>query len=355
MTTKGNERACSPGADALLGKTFPVLNDGFVRLVDYLGNDASVVQAARVSYGKGTKKFSEDRGLIRYMLRGGHTSPFEQCEMKVHIRIPMDAWRQMIRHRTASVNEYSTRYSEAIDARMTTEPDNWRAQATNNKQGSSGLVEDWPSDNPGYHLANLPRHLSVSPTVLPGGASIPGTPTPGQYLTAREADLHAHATEIYEERLRFGVAREVARKDLPLSTYTEAYWKMDLHNLLHYLSLRMDAHAQMEIRSYANIIGEKIVAQWVPTVWEAFCDYRLNAIRLSAIEIEVLAAIHGDGPDPSAILEQRGLLGFTKHGVIKLNRELDELKAKFGRMGIEPFWPKTRPSCCPSWSSRRRP
>jgi thymidylate synthase (FAD) len=232
-----------------------VLDKGFVRLVDTMGDDAAIVQAARVSYGKGTKAVSDDRALIRYLMRHRHTTPFEMCVAKFHVRVPMDCWRQWIRHRTASVNEYSTRFSEAIDDKCETSPEAWRLQSGSNKQGSGGMVAS---------------HR-------------------GELLSYREARLHNYADAVYKERLHHGVAREQARKDLPLSTYTEAYWKMDLHNLLHFLSLRMDSHAQLEIRQYATAIGN-IVAQWVPLAWEAFIDYRLGGVVFSRQEMALVRA-----------------------------------------------------------------
>ena len=195
-------------------KKFPVLNDGFVCLVDAMGSDDAIVQAARVSYGAGTKSVSDDRTLIRYLMRHRHTTPFEMAEIKLLVRVPMDAWRQWIRHRSASVNEYSTRYSVAIDSAQTTESDAWRFQATSNRQGSAGFF----------------------------------TSEEGAKLTESERAFQASARALYEERVRLGVAREQARKDLPLSTYTQAYWKCDLHNLFHFLALRMEEHAQLEIR-----------------------------------------------------------------------------------------------------------
>jgi thymidylate synthase (FAD) len=233
----------------------PVLDDGFVRLVDAMGDDRAIVQAARISYGEGTKTPSDDRTLIRYLMRHRHTTPFEMCELKLHVRVPMDAWRQWIRHRMASVNEYSTRYSEAIDAMHATSPGAWRVQSSANKQGSGGLID----------------------------------PMLGRELTLQEHEFQEAARRVYESRLECGVAREQARKDLPLSTYTEAYWKIDLHNLLHFLQLRMDAHAQEEIRAYANAIAQ-IVREWVPITWEAFEDYRLGAVTLSRLDIEALWA-----------------------------------------------------------------
>ncbi len=236
---------------------FPVLDDGFVCLVDIMGDDQSVVQAARVSYGEGTRKVSDDRGLIRYLLRHRHTTPFEMAEIKLLVRVPMDCWRQWIRHRTANVNEYSTRYSLAIDAMQTTTPDGWRTQAANNRQGSGSALD-----------AKL-----------------------GEELTAAETEFQRSARELYEKRIEHGVAREQARKDLPLSTYTEAYWKVDLHNLLHFLALRMDAHAQWEIREYARTIGEQIVRPLFPLVWEAFVDYRTDGVYLTRLDREVIVRL----------------------------------------------------------------
>ena len=262
----------------------PVLDDGHVLLVDVLGDDQAIVNAARVSYGAGTKRVSEDRHLIRYLMRHSHSTPFEMCEIVLRVRVPMDCWRQWIRHRTASVNEYSTRYSEAIDSAQKAPEGEWRAQATTNKQGSSGLVETWPGEF-------VVRHDDNEGNDPLGGwvGRDDYYSSPGCYLTEREAQLQRLAREVYEERIQFGVAREVARKDLPLSTYTEAYWKCDLKNLLHFLSLRLDTHAQKEIRDYANAIAE-IVKLWVPWSWEAFEDYdfRRSGLLLSRQEVEGL-------------------------------------------------------------------
>lgn len=290
--------------EALRWKKLPVLDDGFVCLVDVMGNDGSVVQAARVSYGAGTKKVSDDRGLIRYLLRHRHTTPFEMAEIKLLVRVPMDCWRQWIRHRTASVNEYSTRYSLAIDGAQTTPPDQWRVQAASNRQGSDGVLE-----------ANL-----------------------GDSLTTSELELQALARRVYQERIERGVAREQARKDLPLSTYTEAYWKIDLHNLLHFLALRMDSHAQLEIRQYATTIGEQIVKPLFPIVWEAFLDYRMQSDSLSRLEIEAIqrlmaaAATRGLVPplDKDLFLEVQDE---TWRGLSR-SRERDECEAKLQKLGI---------------------
>jgi len=290
--------------DAILGEPFRVLDDGFIRVIDYMGSDHAVVQSARISYGQGTKKVREDRGLIRYLMRHRHTTPFEMCEIKLHVRVPMDCWRQWIRHRTANVNEYSTRYSEAIDSVQKTSPSEWRCQVTANRQGSGELM---PS-------------------------------TTGENLSQREEELQKLSRDVYQERLDSGVAREQARKDLPLSTYTEAYWKIDLHNLLHFLSLRMDQHAQQEIREYANVIGYDIVAKWCPIVWEAFLDYRLNASVLSGVEWNILEAIiRGDGQAAVKLAEDNGLVSHGKQG-IKKNREREEFEEKLRRLGISPPW-----------------
>jgi len=248
------KRVVVPAMEEILEKEFPALDKGFIRLVDYMGGDASIVQAARVSYGVGTKKVSEDRGLIRYLMRHRHTTPFEMAEIKFHIKVPMDTWRQWIRHRTANVNEYSTRYSVAIDDAQQTSENEWRMQSSSNKQGSE---EFFP-------------------------------PKLGREFTIQETEVQKYARKVYEKRIAAGMAREQARKDLPLSTYTEAYWKIDLHNLLHFSGLRMDSHAQKEISDYAKIIGNEIIAKWVPLTWEAFLDYRMNAKIFSGPEIKFL-------------------------------------------------------------------
>lgn len=288
----------------LIDTKCPVLDDGFVRVVALMGDDGSVVQAARISYGAGTKQVHEDRGLIRYLMRHRHTTPFEMCEIKLHVRVPMDCWRQWIRHRTANVNEYSTRYSEAIDAAQKTPAGEWRTQSTANRQGSGSFIE----------------------------------PATGEQLSARERELQEFSRQVYEERIAQGVAREQARKDLPLSTYTEAYWKVDLHNLLHFLSLRMDAHAQHEIRAYATVIGNEIVAKWCPLTWEAFIDYRLQATSLSRLEIEIVRLTSSG--DITAAVDFARSLGWLEPGKdgLKRNREREECEAKLQQLGIRVPW-----------------
>ncbi|HET6347963.1 MAG TPA: FAD-dependent thymidylate synthase [Candidatus Krumholzibacteria bacterium] len=298
------ERPRVEALDRILGQPFKVLDDGFVRVVDYMGSDESIVQAARVSYGRGTKKIHEDRGLIRYLMRHRHSTPFEMCEIKLHVRVPMDAWRQWIRHRTANVNEYSTRYSVAIDAAQMTAPGEWRKQSPGNRQGSAGFLDE----------------------------------KVGETFSKQEADLHRLARRLYNERIEAGVAREQARKDLPLSTYTEAYWKVDLHNLLHFLSLRMDEHSQLEIRQYARIIGDEIVSQWCPFTWEAFLDYRMNSMAMSGIELEVVQCIaRGDDAGAREVAQRCGWLEPGKNGY-KRNREREELEAKLARLNLAVPW-----------------
>ena len=299
------ERPRVAALDEVLGRAFKVLDDGFVRVVDYMGSDESIVQSARVSYGKGTKLVQEDRGLIRYLMRHRHTTPFEMCEIKLHVRVPMDCWRQWIRHRTANVNEYSTRYSIAIDAAQATPPGEWRLQSVGNRQGSAGFVEAMA----------------------------------GETLSHQEAELHRMARRIYEERIEMGVAREQARKDLPLSTYTEAYWKIDLHNLLHFLSLRMEDHSQEEIRMYASTIGREIVAPWVPITWEAFLDYRMNSLSLSSLELAVIRAVaSGDAEGAVALARRNAWLEPGKSGGLKRHRERDELEAKLQMLNLAVPW-----------------
>jgi len=297
-------RVTVPELDRILGHRWPVLDDGFIRVIDYMGSDESVVQAARVSYGTGTKAVHEDVGLIRYLMRHHHTTPFEMCEIKFHVRVPMDTWRQWIRHRTASVNEYSTRYSVAIDAASKTEANRWRRQSLKGKQGSEGFLSE----------------------------------EMGQQLTGREAALQLFAREVYDERLAMGVAREQARKDLPLSTYTEAYWKIDLHNLFLFLRLRMDDHAQQEIRAYASVIGNEIVSRWCPAAWQAFNDYGLNNLSLTAIEIEIARSlVSGEREVALSVATRHGWL-LVRDGRLRPNRERAEAEIKLAMLGLNPPW-----------------
>jgi len=247
-------RASVAAADEILDKEFPCLDFGFVRLVDYMGSDAAIVQAARVSYGKGTTKIHQDRGLIRYLMRHNHTSPFEMVEFKFHCKMPIFVARQWIRHRTASVNEYSLRYSKAIGDFYVPSATAIRFQSKTNRQG--GSEETVPEELQQRVLQIIKAHSEK-------------------------------AWSDYEELEAHDIARELARIHLPLSLYTEWYWKIDLSNLLHFLKLRIDAHAQYEIRVYAEAIAE-IVKNIVPITWEAFTDYVIAARQFSKQEIEVL-------------------------------------------------------------------
>ncbi|MEK6236544.1 MAG: FAD-dependent thymidylate synthase [Planctomycetales bacterium] len=297
MTSNASE------VERLRWKKFQVLDQGFVCLVDCMGDDQSVVQAARVSYGEGTQRVSDDRTLIRYLLRHRHTTPFEMAEIKFMVRVPMDAWRQWIRHRTANINEYSTRYSLAIDATQATPPDEWRAQSDSNRQGSGG---------------------EISPEV-------------GGDLTQSEAEFQSGARELYERRIELGVAREQARKDLPLCTYTEAYWKIDLHNLLHVLALRMDSHAQKEIRDYAATMGREIVQPLFPAVWEAFEDYRLKAMFLTRLDVELIGRLTSRLADEGrAVATEEDVLASQPEAWSKLKRcrERTECFDKLRRLGL---------------------
>ena len=285
--------------DSLRWQKFPVLDQGFVCLVDIMGDDSSIVQAARVSYGEGTKKVSDDRTLLRYLMRHQHTTPFEMAEIKLLVRVPMDCWRQWVRHRTASINEYSTRYSVAIDATYSTSPDAWRMQSDSNRQGSDGLLD----------------------------------PDIGNALTDEEKKLHRYSREIYDQRIEQGVAREQARKDLPLSTYTEAYWKVDLHNLFRFLELRMELNAQYEIREYATTIGKKIVQPLFPCCWEAFMDYQFESLRLSRLERGVIQRLSQGGTIP-ATQEQFLAVQDPAWKDMERCRERDECYEKLYRLGI---------------------
>ena len=266
-----------------------VLDKGFVRGVDYLGDDAAIVQAARCSYGKGTKSVSEDRGLIRYLMRHRHTSPLEMVEFKFHCKMPIHVARQWVRHRMASLNEMSGRYSEMPNECYVPELDRLQLQSKDNKQGSSDeQVEE------------------------------------AVYIQGNMQEVQKKAFDVYQEHLESGLAREVARNDLPLSTYTEWYWKMDLHNLFHFLRLRLHSHAQYEIRQYANAIYE-LIKPIVPLACEAFEDYVLNAVTFSRQEMEAILYFVKAAGDFEDYVNNNGSW-FTKKG--KPTRELQELRAK---------------------------
>ncbi|WP_213686288.1 FAD-dependent thymidylate synthase [Roseicyclus sp.] len=256
-TPKPTLRAVSEGMEAHLYTAHPVLDHGFVRVIDYMGDDSAIVQAARVSYGAGTKHVSNDEGLIRYLMRHWHSTPFEMCEVKFHVKLPVFVARQWIRHRTANVNEYSARYSILDREFYIPAPEHLAAQSTVNNQGRGAVLE-------GEEAARVLEMLKADA---------------GRAYDNYEAMLSQDGQQ--------GLARELARMNLPANIYTQWYWKVDLHNLLHFLRLRADAHAQYEIRVYADLMC-KLVADWVPIAYAAFADYRMGGVSLSAKGVEVL-------------------------------------------------------------------
>ena len=248
-------RAVSEGMEAHLYNAIPVLDHGFVRVVDYMGDDAAICQAARVSYGKGTKSVQNDEGLIRYLMRHWHSTPFEMCEVKLHVKLPVFVARQWIRHRTANVNEYSARYSILDREFYIPAPEHIAAQSVVNNQGRGEALTG----------AEAARVLDI-------------------LKTDSERSYDNYQAMISDDGQR-GLARELARMNLPANIYTQWYWKVDLHNLLHFLRLRADAHAQYEIRVYADAICS-VVADWVPFAYAAFEDYRLGGATLSETALE---------------------------------------------------------------------
>lgn len=273
--------------EEIIGKEIKCLDKGFIRLIDVMGDDSSIVQAARVSYGKGTKTPSADRELIRYLMRHRHTSPFEMVEFKFHIKLPIFVARQWIRHRTANVNEYSGRYSEMKDEFYIPEIEQIRTQSAINKQGRD--EEKLPEET----AKEILQMLQESQSLL---------------------------YQQYQNMLESKLARELARINLPLSTYTEWYWKIDLHNLLHFLKLRLDWHAQYEIRVYAEKIAE-ILKIAVPMTWEAFEDYILDGINFSKQEINILRQIINFDKLTDEIIENAPLKGLeAKEFLMKLKK-----------------------------------
>ncbi|MBW7855145.1 MAG: FAD-dependent thymidylate synthase [Ignavibacteria bacterium] len=257
------KRDTNPQIEEILGKEFKILDHGFIRIIDYMGCDSSIVQAARVSYGTGTKKRTQDRNLIRYLMRHRHTTPFEMCEIKLHIKLPIFVARQWIRHRTANVNEYSARYS-ILDKEYYT-PDSISEQSKNNNQGR------------GDEIIGIESKESIK--LIDDFSALAYE----NYTSLINVDNDGVIIDVNKK----SVAREIARMVLPTNYYTQWYWKIDLHNLLHFLSLRADSHAQYEIRVYAEKIAE-IVKLWVPDTYEAFNDYVLNASLLSSHEVSLI-------------------------------------------------------------------
>jgi thymidylate synthase (FAD) len=256
--TFSTHRDISPGLEKILYQPFPVLDHGFVRVIDYMGNDSAVVQAARVSYGKGTKKSTEDRGLIQYLLRHSHTTPFEMCEIKFHVKLPLFVARQWIRHRTANVNEYSARYSILDKEFYIPSPEHLAVQSSTNRQGRGETISPQYSQ----YVLNLLREDAER--------------SYAHYEELLNEDAEGNILDPQKECL----TRELARTNISLNFYTQWYWKTNLHNLMHFLTLRADAHAQYEIRAYAEVMVE-ILKSWVPYTHEAFLQYRKEGTSFS--------------------------------------------------------------------------
>ena len=291
-------RLTTPEADALLGQKIPCLDKGFVYLVDYMGGDASIVQAARVSYGIGTKTVHEDRGLIRYLMRHQHTTPFEMVELKFHVKMPIFVARQMIRHRTANVNEYSGRYSVMPDEFYVPSPEDVSVQSQTNRQGGGEQVD-----------AERAREVIE--------------------IIERE---QREARDGYEQMLEWDIRRELARVNLSVAQYTEWYWKNDLHNIFRFLQLRLDDHAQYEIRVFAEAMA-KIVKAVAPIAWEAFEDYQLRSARFSALELEALRTLLDSPGDDDVMAALPEVWRQRKDdGSLKRNRERDEFLDKVARL-----------------------
>ena len=258
-------RVVSPRLEEILYQALPVLDHGFVRVIDYMGDDAAIVQAARVSYGKGTKTLRSDAGLISYLMRHRHTTPFEMCEIKYHVKLPIFVARQWIRHRTANVNEYSARYSILDNEFYMPAAEHLAAQSTANRQGRAGLLVGAEADRV-YEL--LKRDAA-------------------QAYTDYAEMLNEDGEENPVDPGRDGLARELARMNLSLNFYTQWYWKIDLYNLMHFLSLRADEHAQYEIRVYAEVMLDTL-ERWVPQTFEAFTKYQMGGASLSSQGLKVV-------------------------------------------------------------------
>ena len=286
-------RVTAPEFEAVLYRPIEVLDHGFIRVIDYMGDDSSIVQSARVSYGKGTKKISNDKGLIKYLMRHRHSTPFEMCEIKFHIKLPIFIARQWIRHRTANVNEYSARYSILDKEFYIPSAENLAAQSAINNQGRGDALTD-------DEASNVIQILKKDAE---------------QTYSNYETLLNESSEGNIIDESKSGIARELARMNLTLNTYTQWYWKIDLNNLLHFLALRADDHAQYEIRVYADAMLD-IVKKWVPLTYEAFEDYRIGGTELSAKEVNLMRK-----------LLKGEKVSFEEEGLSK--REWSELQRKF--------------------------
>lgn len=287
-------RATVPALEDILYEALPVLDHGFVRLVDYMGDDSSIVQAARVSYGKGTKHVTQDAGLIKYLMRHWHSTPFEMCEIKFHVKLPIFIARQWIRHRTANVNEYSARYSVLDNEFYMPEQQHLCAQSKINNQGRGEVLTGAEA----AHVLNLLREDAL------------------RNYSHYEEMLNCDQSGNVLDESRDGLARELARMNLSLNFYTQWYWKIDLHNFMHFLRLRADSHAQYEIRAYADLMTD-ILKKWVPLAYDAFVEYRQGGGHLSKTGLEVVKRmIQGEKVEQASS-------GLSK-------REWDELTALIG-------------------------
>ena len=286
-------RVTAPELESILYKPIEVLDHGFIRVIDYMGDDTSIVQSARVSYGKGTKQISNDKGLIKYLMRHRHSTPFEMCEIKFHIKLPIFIARQWIRHRTANVNEYSARYSILDKEFYIPSPENLAAQSATNNQGRGDALTTEEASN----VIDILRRDAE------------------QTYSNYETLLNENSSGEKIDDNKAGIARELARMNLTLNTYTQWYWKIDLNNLLHFLALRADGHAQYEIRVYADAMLD-IVRKWVPLTYAAFEDYRVGGTEVSSKEINLIKKlIKGEK------------VSFEEEGLSK--REWAELQRKF--------------------------
>jgi thymidylate synthase (FAD) len=302
------KRTVNPGAEKWVGEVVNVLDHGFIYLVDYMGDDAAIARAARVSYGWGTKSVSSDEGLIRYLDRNRHTSPFEMGELEFHVKLPISVARQWVRHRTASLNEYSARYSILSDEFYIPDEESINVQSSSNRQGrgekvssaEAKLVQEVFSKNAKRNYEDYAFLLNDD------GSGKPIDPDRPQ------------------------IARELARNVLPVDVYTQWYWKIDLHNLFHFLSLRMDPHAQLEIRKYADVMAQ-MVGDAFPLSYKAFEDYELFAVRLSKPEQEILARLI---QNKNIKFSQNEILDAVDYSGMKNKREREELMTKFENLGL---------------------
>lgn len=295
--TAPTRRVVAPGLEEILYTPLPVLDHGFIRVIDYMGDDSSIVQAARVSYGRGTRKVQEDSGLINYLMRHWHSTPFEMAEIKFHIKLPIFVARQWIRHRTASVNEYSARYSVLDKEFYIPAPENLAAQSSTNRQGRGNLLE-------GDEASRVLEILRSDAEMVYD-----------HYSEMLNDDGHGQPANVDHR----GLARELARMNLSLNYYTQWYWKINLHNLMHFLRLRADPHAQYEIRAYAEVMLD-VLKRWVPHTHEAFLEHRLGAVQLSASALSVVRRLLAGEK------VEEGTSGLSK-------REWQELTAALGRHG----------------------